>query len=354
MLKTLLKLGTTVLLGSTVLMSAAVSQAAELPQTKVNVVGTWANLSVYKEREQPFWTKTIPTRSGGAITADIKGFNEMGLKGAEVFRLMRTGVIDFGSTILGYVAGDDPENEAVDLAGFSADIETARNVVQAYKPVLSDLYEKKYGIKMLAIFPIHAQVMYCKTPITSLTDLKGKKVRTFSKSLSEFVSAVGGTGVNIAFSEVVPALQKGVADCAITGAYSGNLAKWHEVTTHLYALPVGWGMIMHGVNLKTWNGLSENVQSFLTSEIATWENEVWNAADAETQTGIACNTGGACTNGNAANIKLVPVSTADRAKLREIMETVIVPKWANRCGAECVGKWNNTIGKVVGITAKVN
>jgi len=113
-------------------------------------------------------------------------------------------------------------------------------------------------------------------------------------------------------------------------------------------------MIMHGVNLKTWNGLSENVQSFLTSEIATWENEVWNAADAETQTGIACNTGGACTNGNAANIKLVPVSTADRAKLREIMETVIVPKWANRCGAECVGKWNNTIGKVVGITAKVN
>jgi len=91
-----------------------------------------------------------------------------------------------------------------------------------------------------------------------------------------------------------------------------------------------------------------------TTEIASWENEVWNAADAETQMGIACNTGGECTKGNAANIKLVPVSAADRAKLREIMETVIVPKWAKRCGAECVEKWNDTIGKVVGIKAEAN
>ena len=59
-------------------------------------------------------------------------------------------------------------------------------------------------------------------------------------------------------------------------------------------------MIMHGVNLKTWNGLPEDVQTFLTSEIATWENEVWNAADAETQAGIACNTGGECIKGNPA------------------------------------------------------
>ncbi len=353
-MKDILKSGITVILGSAIILSAGMSQAGELPKTKVNVVGTWANLSVYKEREHPFWTKTIPEKSNGAVTADIKAFTEMGLKGGEVFRLMKSGVIDFGSTVLGYVAGDDPENEAVDLAGFSADIDIARKVSDAYKPVLAELYEKKYGIKLLAVFPFHAQVMYCKSPINGLSDLKGKKVRTFSKSLSEFVGAVGGTGVNIPFGEVVPALQKGVADCAITGALSGNLAKWHEVTTHLYALPVGWSMVMHGVNMKSWNKLPESVRKFLSSEIGSWENKVWNAANSETQIGLACNTGSECKGGNPASMKLISVSDADRAKLREIMETVIVPNWAKRCGSACVSKWNETVGQVVNIKAVTN
>ena len=35
----------------------------------------------------------------------------------------------------------------------------------------------------------------------------------------------------------------------------GNAAKWHEITHYLYALPLGWSMAMHGVNLKTWERL---------------------------------------------------------------------------------------------------
>ena len=135
-------------------------------KTKVNVVGTWANLSIYKEREFPFWTQTISEKSNGAITAEIRAFTEMGLKGGEIFRLMGQGVIEFGSTVLGYVAGDDPENEAVDLAGFSADIDVARAVSEAWKPTLASLYEEKHGIKLLAVFPFHAQVLYCKGAIS--------------------------------------------------------------------------------------------------------------------------------------------------------------------------------------------
>ena len=334
--------------------TAPAAFAEDLPKARVNVIGTWANLSIYKEREYPFWTKTIPEKSNGAINVEIRAFTEMGLKGAEVFRLMGQGVIQFGSTVLGYVAGDDPENEAVDLAGFSADIKVARQVTDAWKPTLAELYEKKHGIKLLAVFPFHAQVLYCKGAISGLADLKGKKVRTFSKSLSEFVEALGATGVNIPFGEVVPALQKGVADCAITGALSGNLAKWSEVTDHLYALPVGWSMVMHGVNLKAWNALPDAVRGFLEAEITAWESEVWDAADAETKTGIGCNTGGDCHGGNPAKMTLVPVSPDDEVRRQDIMKTVIVPNWAKRCGADCVGKWNDTVGKIVGISAATN
>lgn len=341
----------TATLGALVMGSMSFAQAQDLPPSKVSVVGTWANLSIYKEREQPFWAETIPEKSNGAIQTEVRAFTEMGLKGGEVFRLMSDGVIEFGSTVLGYVAGDDPENEAVDLAGFSPNIERAFGVSEAWKPKLAELYATKHNIKLLALYPFHAQMIYCKSEIKSLDDLKGKKVRTFSKSLSEFVEAAGGVGVNIPFAEVVPALQKGVADCAITGALSGNLAKWYEVTNYLYELPVGWSMVMHGVNMDKWNSLSPETQTFLEREISAWEKQVWASAEGETKLGISCNTGTMCgSGGNSANMQLVPVTAEDTERLRQIMERVVVRNWAKRCGEECVADWNETVGTLVNMT----
>src|SRR3546814_3375007 len=95
---------------------AGATLAQDMPKTPLKVVGAWGNLTQYKNFEQPFWTKEVNEKSGGAITAEITPFNEMGLKGAEIFRLMRLGVIDFGSTVLGYVAADDARNEEIGRA----------------------------------------------------------------------------------------------------------------------------------------------------------------------------------------------------------------------------------------------
>ena len=58
--------------------------AQDLPKTQLKVVGGLSNLTAYNDYEKPFWTKTIPELSKGQVTADIKGFNEMGLKGPEL------------------------------------------------------------------------------------------------------------------------------------------------------------------------------------------------------------------------------------------------------------------------------
>jgi len=335
------------------LATAGGAGAQELPKTSLKVVGAWGNLLQYKDFEKPFWTKEITEKSGGAITAEITPFNEMGLKGAEIFRLMRTGVIDFGSTVLGYVAADDARNEAVDLAGLSPDIETARKVSDAYKPVYDKFYGERFGIKVLGIWPYSAQVLFCNGEIKGLADLKGKKVRTGNRTLAEFVEAFGGTGVTLAFNEVVPALQNKVVDCAITGSLSGNTAKWNEVSTHLYALPLGWSHVMHAVNLKRWNSLDPKVRDFLQKEIAGLEDRIWKAAAAETEQGYICNAGkDGCTMGTKANMTVVPVSDADRALLAKQLTDVVLPKWAARCQGDCVDAWNASIGKVVGLTAK--
>lgn len=328
------------------------SMAQDMPKTPLKVVGAWGNLTQYKNFEQPFWTKEVTEKSNGAITAEITPFNEMGLKGAEIFRLMRLGVIDFGSTVLGYVAADDARNEAVDLAGLSPDVATARKVSDAYKPVYDKFYRERFGVQVLGIWPYSAQVLFCNGDIKGLADLKGKKVRTGNRTLAEFVEAFGGTGVTLAFNEVVPALQNKVVDCAITGTLSGNSAKWYEVATHLYALPLGWSHVMHGVNVKTWEKLNPQVRAFLQKEIAGLEDRIWKAAAEETQQGYDCNAGkDNCTMGTKAKMTIVPVSDADKALLKKALSDTVLPKWAARCQGDCVATFNDSIGKVVGLTA---
>ena len=58
------------------LLAATAATAQDLPKTNLKVVGGLSNLTAYQDYEQPFWTKTIPEKSKGQVTADIKGWRE--------------------------------------------------------------------------------------------------------------------------------------------------------------------------------------------------------------------------------------------------------------------------------------
>jgi len=337
-----------VILGTLVAGSAL---AQELPKTQLKIVGGLSNLTAYTDYERPFWTKTIPEKSGGKVTAEIKGFNEMGLKGPELLRLMSQGVVEFGTATLSYFASDNPINEAIDLAGLAPDVATARKVTEAFEPVYAKFYGEGSKVKLLGISTYPAQVLFCNAEVKGLADLKGKKVRTSSRNQAEFVEAVGGSSVTMAFGEVVPALQNKVVDCAITGSLSGYSAKWYEVSTHLYALPINWNQQIHAVNQKAWDKLDPKVQAFLQAEVKTLVNDIWDAAARQTQEGYDCNTGAAaCPNPVKGKMVLVQPSAADMEELKKIRQTVL-SKWAARCSAQCVSDFNATVGKTIGVTA---
>ncbi|MCY4153615.1 MAG: TRAP transporter substrate-binding protein [Aestuariivita sp.] len=335
--------------------SLSVSASADdLPETEINYVGTWGNLSLFKKVENPFWSQRLTEASGGAITVNVQPFTEMGLKGSEILRLLRNGVFEVSATLLSYVGGEIPEAEAVDLAGITRDIDQAHAVSDAYKPVLEEVFEEQYGVKLLAIIPYHAQIVYCRQPISSIEDFAGRKVRASGRSQGDMIEALGGTAVGMAFGEVVPALEKGVVDCAITGALSGNLAKWHQASSHLYPLPISWAITFVAANKDFWDGLAPPVQEFLVTELAVWEDQAWESGRSETNDGVSCNTGGNCVDGNVASMTLIPVQDSDYEKIRQIMNEVVVPRWAARCGPECAVAWNETVGGVLDLTAPTN
>src|SRR5262245_35885370 len=101
----------------------ASAQTPALPSTSFNVVGSIGGLSMYTSREVPFWTETVPKASGGAIKVQVKPFTELGFKGAEIFRPVSSGTLQFATTVLNYNSGEVPMNEAADLVGLVASVE---------------------------------------------------------------------------------------------------------------------------------------------------------------------------------------------------------------------------------------
>jgi TRAP-type transport system periplasmic protein len=331
---------------------AAPAAAQELPKTHFKVIGGWSNINYTTMVEQPFWAKGIPEASKGRITADFTSLDTLGLKGTETLRLLKLGVTDFAGGPISFVAGDFKLYDGLDLAGVLLDIDVMQKAAEAYKPVMDKNMREQFGARLLAVWPSPPQVLFCRDKVGSLADLKGKKIRSFNQTISDFVEGIGATAVNLSFPEVVPALQRGTVDCGVTGTAPGNNAKWWEVTTHLYPLVIGWAPYFHSVNLAVWNRLDKSTQDFMTAQFAKLEADMWAHARKVSQDGINCSVGqGECLYGTKASMTLVPVADADKATLKKLSSDLIVPAWAKRCGKPCVDDWNATVGKVVGITA---
>jgi TRAP-type C4-dicarboxylate transport system substrate-binding protein len=276
----------------------------------------------------------------------------MGLKGPEVMRLMGSGVIEFGTSTLAYFAADNPINEAIDLAGLAPNVKIARAVTEAFQPAYAKFYAQS-GIKVLGMSTYPAQVLFCNAEITGLASIKGKKVRTSSRTQAELIEALGGSSVTMAFGEVVPALQNKVVDCAITGSLSGYSAKWYEVSTHLYALPINWNQQIHAVNQKAWDKLNPGVQKLITDQFSNLVHDIWVAADKQTQEGYDCNSGAvACKQAVKGKMVLVQPTEADRAMLKKVLSESVLPKWAARCSAQCVADFNASVGSIVDVSVK--
>ncbi|HWK70852.1 MAG TPA: TRAP transporter substrate-binding protein [Burkholderiaceae bacterium] len=326
--------------------------AADLPKTHFKVVGGGSHNYTFGAVEKPFWEKTLPEASGGRVTADLAGLAESGLKGPEVVRLMRAGAIDIGMGVFAYVSSDDAMFEGVDLPGMATDIDSARKIAQAYRPVLDKRMSERHGIKLLATVSYTAQVFFCREPVTQLADLKGRKVRTRGRNMADYVNALGATTVTLPFAEVVTALQTGVIDCAVTGIGSGNAAKWYEVANNLYNLPIDWSVGFYGIGLKRWQKLDPSVQALLQKQAQVLEDRLWDETKRENDFALACNTGkGECQIHEKAGMNAAAPNAQEREELRGIALN-IAEQWGKRCGSECVRQWNETAGAAAGISLR--
>ena len=334
------------------LLAATTALATPALAEDLSVVGSWSGLPLHLQYEAPFWGETLPAASDGNINVSLTTHNQMNLGVGDVFRLLGDGVYDVAMTVADYAVADAPELEGLDVPLVALTADEARAMVDAARPMVDDIYANRFNSKVLAIAPYPPQVVFCNAEVSELADLEGLKVRASGRMTAKFLEALGAEGVNVGFSEVPGALQKGVVDCAVTGAGSGYSAGWWEVSTHLMAIPLGgWDSVVTAMNMDRWNSLDAATQELITTQIKSeFEDPAWASAQDALVNDIACLTGnGECPAGEARNMTLVEVSDADFEKARSVLVNEVLPEWAERAGADWAARWNDSVGSVVGV-----
>lgn len=98
----------------------------------------------------------------------------------------------------------------------------------------------------------------CRSPIRSLEDLKGKRLRTAGAAMSRWVESIGAVPVNVPSSEMYQGVEKGSLDCAINVANDLKSRSLWDVAKHTTMAPLGlyWSGPMWAFNQKYWTNLS--------------------------------------------------------------------------------------------------
>ena len=113
-------------------------------------------------------------------------------------------------------------------------------------------------------------IIFCRSKVTSLDNIKGKKIRTSGAAVSTWVESVGAVPVNVPSSKMYSGLDKGTLDCATNAPNDLKSRKLWEVSTHTTNLPLGmyWSGFEWGYNPDFWKSLSKEHKAVLFDSTA--------------------------------------------------------------------------------------
>ena len=331
----------------------ALALPAAAQTVKLRVAGNLVATGLIQQtKEQPFF-ENLAKNSGLPIEVDYKPLDVLGIKDSDGLRVLKSGLFDIVTLRIAQVSRDEPFLLGADIVGLNPDYDIARKVVNAFKPEFDKRLQERHGAKLLGIWPFGPQVVFCRVPLTGLADLKAKKVRVYDASLAKFIEKLGGIPVTIPFGETQQALERGVVDCAITGPSSANSAGWPEVSTHF--MPIGFQIALnaYAINLATWKKFTPAQQAKLVQMFDAAENDIWTYSRSIYEDAIRCNVGkDPCTTVKKYRMTEVAVKPADVAAIRDALDTVSFPAWAEGCEKSypgCTGIWKRVVGPLVNI-----
>jgi len=264
-----------ILLCCSILLTLSLSQAAQAEKVLRLTLQLPATHHLGKNVQS--FADEVNKNTNGELKIEIYPSAQL-YKDKEVPQAVASGAVELGVAALTRFVGTIPAVDLFYVPFLFADEAAVKKAVTKGSPIRGplDAAVLKTGARILWWQAYGGAVFLSNDlELRSPAELKGKKVRVFSKTLGALVEAAGGAPTSISGSEQFLAYQRGTVDVGITGVTAVQSRKLYQVMNTLTAtksmVDIEFVVL---INEKVWQGLTDSQRQIMDTAAARVEKEL--------------------------------------------------------------------------------
>lgn len=240
---------------------------------------TWdAGTTGYRLFEK--WANAFKEKSGGELTIQPFAAKSVAADNNALFEAVKSGVLQGMMPWTLYWAGKIPATVFLSSYPMGPDQPAQWDTLFYGLGMLQmarEIYAKQ-GLFFVGTIQHDANIIHSKVPMSSIAEMKGKKIRLPGGMVSEVFQQFGVSTVALPGSDIFPALEKGTIDAAdfVGPAVNYDLG-FHQVTKYILMGPPGNMSVYQPVdlmdltiNMGAWKRLSPKMQAFVEEQVQAY------------------------------------------------------------------------------------
>lgn len=215
--------------------------------------------------------KTLKEKSGGDLTLQVYTGTSL-LPPAAHLSGLQDGIVDMTYHAGTYTPSDLPEDNVLAALGIGLDKSMVAMMAAAdfymTDPGMTAMFDR-LGIVFLGSYASPQYMLICNKPVTTLDEIRGKKIRTPSPVHAAWAESVGATPVNVPSSEMFSGLEKGQFDCVFNATNDLKSRSLWDVAKYTTLLEVGayFAGWEYAISAEKWASLSEEHRQLLLDSL---------------------------------------------------------------------------------------
>jgi TRAP-type C4-dicarboxylate transport system substrate-binding protein len=239
----------------------AQSPPADIPEMTLKVADSFPPVGFIPDRQKE-WAENITKKTGGKVKFQFFWSDSL-FKQADGATNLKAGVSDFARVASTYdpaktqlwMVLDMPFNAKDYWCGISSSVKTVQQ-----QPDINKSFDELGFMPAIGYSSGHFHFM-SKTPVEKLSDLKGKRFRSYGGARVKMYELTGISPIFMAYNAIYEAVERGVVDGAEATTLLTDSFKHYEIAKGLTLAYSGYVVgAPQSINLRKWNSFPESLK----------------------------------------------------------------------------------------------
>lgn len=307
----------------TVLLAACLGLPLQaLAQAAINIATAYA-ADNYQTRNLQQYADEVRQATGGKVVMKVHPAGTL-IKPAEIYAAVREGRAEGGEVIMSSLARENPLFGMDALPFIVSGYGDARRMWEASRPAIGKLLAGS-GLQLLYAVPWPPQNLYSRTPIHSIGDFKGLRMRAYNPATERIAELVQAKPVTIQVVDLSRAISEGRLDLMITSSWTGVETRAWTRLAHYYKVSAWIPKNIVFINKPVFDSLDVASRNALLDLAKSAEERGWQmseSSDREYEAQLAAN-----------NVNVAMMDFSIRQYLDRIGET-LAREWLKQAGQD--------------------